>query len=49
MANKENPGFVIVEGVHIIQTLNVVQQKVIQVDKPTGYYGDREKIKMFIY
>ena len=32
-----------------IQTLNVVPQKVIQVDKPTGYYRDREKMKIFIY
>ena len=33
----------------IIQTLNVVSQKVIQVNKPTGYYGDKEKTKIFIY
>ena len=33
----------------IIQTFNVVPQKVISVDKPTGYYGDREKTKIFIY
>ena len=32
-----------------IQTLNMVPQKVIQVNKPTGYYRDREKIKIFIY
>ena len=32
-----------------IQTLNVIIQKVIQVNKPVGYYGDREKTKMFIY
>ena len=36
-------------GVPTIQTLNVVPQKVIQVDKPAGYYGDREKTKIFIY
>ena len=33
----------------IVQTFNMVPQKVIQVDKPTGYYGDREKTKTFIY
>ena len=32
-----------------IQILNVVPQKVIQVDKPIGYYGNKEKTKMFIY
>ena len=46
---KENPVPIIVEGNHSIQTLNIVLQKVIQVDKPTGYYGDREKTKIFIY
>ena len=30
-------------GVPTIQTLNVVPQKVIQIDKPTGYYGDKER------
>ena len=30
-------------------TLNVVPQKIIQVDKPAGYYGDTEKTKIFIY
>ena len=51
MANKGNPAPAIEaeEGVPIIQILNVVPQKVIQIDKPTGYYGDREKTKMFIY
>ena len=33
----------------ITQTLNVVPQKVIQVDKSAGYYGDKEKTKIFIY
>ena len=32
-----------------IQTLNMVSQKIIQVNKPTGYYGDREKTKTFTY
>ena len=50
MAEEENPTPVAGnEGVPTIQTLNVVSQKVIQVDKLTGYYGDREKIKIFIY
>ena len=42
--NKKNSGVV-----PTIQTLNVVPQKVIQVNKPIGYYGDREKTKTFIY
>ena len=33
----------------IIQTLNVIPQKVIQVDKPAGYYKNKEKTKIFIY
>ena len=32
-----------------IQTLNIIPQKVIQVDKPTGYYRNKEKTKIFIY
>ena len=35
--------------VPITQTFNVVPQKVIQVNKPAGYYENREKIKIFIY
>ena len=27
----------------------MVLQKVIQVNKSTGYYGDKEKTKTFIY
>ena len=51
MAKKRTPIFTVTDsnGVSIIQTLNVVSQKVIQVDKPTGYYKNREKIKIFIY
>ena len=50
MANKENPDInKIKEGTPTIQTLNIVPQKVIQVDKPIGYYGNREKTKIFIY
>ena len=33
----------------VVQTFNVVPQKVIQVDKPAEYYNNREKIKIFIY
>ena len=33
----------------VVQTLNVIPQKVIQVDKPAGYYGNKEKTKTFIY
>ena len=33
----------------IIKILNVVLQKIIQIDKPAGYYKDREKTKTFIY
>ena len=33
----------------MVQTFNVVPQKIIQMDKPTRYYGNREKTKMFIY
>ena len=33
----------------VTQTLNVVPQKVIQVNKPTEYYRDKEKTKIFIY
>ena len=36
-------------GVPTTQTLNMVSQKVIQVNKPRGYYRDRKKIKIFIY
>ena len=50
MAKREKLGLVIKgEPAPVTQTLNVVPQKVIQVDKPTGYYGDREKTKIFIY
>ena len=51
MIEEENsvPAIVGGKGVPTIQTLNVVPQKVIQVDKPTGYYKNREKIKIFIY
>ena len=50
MADEENlESTEMVIGVPTIQTLNVVSQKVIQVDKPTGYYGDREKTKINIY
>ena len=50
MAKKKNSIIAIVnEGVPTIQTLNVVSQKVIQVNKPTGYYKNRKKIKIFIY
>ena len=46
MANGvEDPIFIIINsGALIIQILNVVPQKVIQVNKPTGYYRNREKI-----
>ena len=33
----------------MVRTFNVILQKVIQVDKPTEYYKDREKMKIFIY
>ena len=48
---EETPTPAVVDGngVPTIQTLNVVPQKVIQVNKPAGYYGNREKIKIFIY
>ena len=46
---EENPVIIIIKGAPTIQTLNMVPQKVIQVDKPMGYYGDREKTKTFIY
>ena len=36
-------------NIPIIQTLNVILQKVIQVNKLTRYYRDREKMKTFIY
>ena len=51
MANKKENHIPIKnnKGVSTIQILNVISQKVIQVDKPTGYYGDREKTKTFIY
>ena len=37
------------EIVSITQTLNVISQKVIQVNKPIGYYRNKEKINIFIY
>ena len=46
---EENPVFIITEGVSTIQILNIILQKVIQVNKLMGYYGDREKTKIFIY
>ena len=50
MADEENQDTAeIIGGVPTIQTLNVISQKVIQVDKPIGYYGDQEKTKTFIY
>ena len=50
MVKEENPVLIIIDSeAPTIQTLNVVLQKVIQVNKPAGYYGDREKIKIFIY
>ena len=33
----------------IVQTFNIILQKVIQVNKLARYYGDRDKIKIFIY
>ena len=47
MAKEENPTSAIIglKGVPIIQTLNMVSQKVIQVDKPTGYYKNKNKNK----
>ena len=49
--SEGRPGSVIVPKkiTSVVQTLNIILQKVIQVDKPTRYYGDREKIKIFIY
>ena len=47
--NQNNAIFTQEEATPVIQTLNVISQKVIQVNKPTGYYEDKEKIKMFIY
>ena len=29
--------------------INMVSQKVIQVNKPSAYYKNKEKIKIFIY
>ena len=50
MAEEENPiPIKDNRGTPFIQTLNVIPQKVIQIDKPTGYYRDKEKIKIFIY
>ena len=49
MADEEDVPTTATEEVSTIQTLNVLLQKVIQVDKPMGYYGDREKTKTFIY
>ena len=54
MADKEKP-ISIIKGkkgkgnkTSTIQTLNMISQKVIQVNKPSRYYGDRKKIKIFI-
>ena len=33
----------------ITQTLNVVLQKIIQVNKPTGYYKNKEKTKIVFF
>ena len=51
MAEGERPGSKIRDNKTnpIIQTLNIILQKVIQVNKPTEYYENREKIKTFIY
>ena len=51
MVEEKNPTLTATdhEGVPTVQTLNVVPQKVIQVDKPTEYYKNREKTKIFIY
>ena len=38
--NKINP---------VTQTLNVISQKVIQVNKPAEYYRDKKRTKIFIY
>ena len=47
---EENPVTIIIDkGVLTIQTLNIISQKVIQVNKPTGYYEDKKKTKTFIY
>ena len=51
MANKEGPSSTVKDGgevTPVIQTLNVVSQKVIQVDT-SRYYGDKKKIKISIY
>ena len=51
MAEKKNPAVIGIgnEGVPTIQTLNIVLKKVIQIDKPTGYYKNKEKIKISTY
>ena len=51
MAKGGRPGFKTEgdEANPVIQTLNIILQKVIQVNKPTRYYGDKEKTKIFIY
>ena len=50
MAEEENLTPVIVkEGVFNIQILNVVPQKVVQVDKPTGVLREqREDIDLYL-
>ena len=46
----EDPNFIVIKvGAPTIQILNIVSQKVIQIDKPMGYYGNKEKTKIFIY
>ena len=49
IANQENPTFTQKKATPVVQILNIILWKVIQIDKPTGYYGDREKTKIFIY
>ena len=47
---EEHLGTIVVEkGAPTIQILNMVPQKIIQVNKPAGYYKNREKTKIFIY
>ena len=47
MAEEETPTITKNNGeAPTIQTLNMVLQKVIQVDKPTGYYRNKEKTKI---
>ena len=51
MVKEERPTLIkkIDKVTPITQILDVVSQKVIQVNKPAGYYKNREKIKIFIY